>query len=83
MRRDEIAKRTNTFHLNRQDLRRTAVIRLAEAECTVLQIAAIARHSLKQVATILETCFVRTYEMGAAAITKLEEHQDRRKKAKS
>jgi len=80
---DEIAKRTDTFHLNRQDLRRTAVIRLAEAECTVPQIAAITGHSLKQVETILETYFVRTYEMGSAAITKLEDHQDRLKQAKS
>ena len=43
------------------------------------QIAAITGHSLKQVEGIMETYFVRTYEMGAAAITKLEVHQDRLK----
>jgi len=45
----------------------------------VPQIAAITGHSLKQVEGIVETYFVRTYEMGAAAITKLEVHQDRLK----
>jgi integrase len=77
---DAVAQRTGTSHLHRQDLRRTAVIRLAEAGCTVPQIAAITGHSLKQVENILETYFVRTYEMGAAAITKLEHHQERRKR---
>jgi integrase len=76
---DAVASRTRTLHLNRQDLRRTAVVRLAEADCTVPQIAAITGHSLKQVEGIMETYFVRTYEMGAAAITKLEVHQDRLK----
>jgi integrase len=76
---DAVASRTRTLHLNRQDLRRTAVMRLAEADCTVPQIAAITGHSLKQVEGIMETYFVRTYEMGAAAITKLEMHQDRLK----
>lgn len=76
---DAVSSRTGTLHLNRQDLRRTAVVRLAEADCTVPQIAAITGHSLKQVEGIMETYFVRTYEMGAAAITKLEEHQERLK----
>jgi hypothetical protein len=76
---DAVASRTATLHLNRQDLRRTAVVRLAEADCTVPQIAAITGHSLKQVEGIMESYFVRTYEMGAAAITKLEAHQDRLK----
>jgi len=74
-----VASRTRTLHLNRQDLRRTAVVRLAEADCTVPQIAALTGHSLKQVEGIMEMYFVRTYEMGAAAIAKLEVHQDRLK----
>jgi len=74
---DEIAARTGTKHLNRQDLRRTAVVRLAEAGCTTPQIASITGHSLRQVETILETYFVRTYEMGEAAIEKLEAYQDK------
>jgi integrase len=78
---DEVAERVGCAHLQRRDLRRTAVIRLAEAECTVPQIAAITGHSLKQVEVILETYFVRTYEMGEAAILKLERHQDSLKEA--
>lgn len=76
---DVVAARTGTLHLNRQDLRRTAVIRLAEAECTIPQIAAITGHSPKTVQTILDTYLVTTYEMGSAAITKLEEHQEKLK----
>lgn len=77
---DAVALRTGTAHLNRQDLRRTAVIRLSEASCEVPQLAAITGHSLKQATTILETYYVRTYEMGSAAITKLENYQDGLKK---
>jgi integrase len=63
--------------LRRQDLRRTAVIRLFEAGCNTGQIASITGHTLQQVENILETYFVRTKTMGDAAILKLEEHQDR------
>jgi integrase len=76
---DAVAARTATMHLNRQDLRRTAVVRLAEAGCEVPQIASITGHSLKQASTILETYFVRTYKMAQSAITKLEVHQDKLK----
>lgn len=73
---DAIAERTDTIHFNRQDLRRTAVMRLFEADCNTAQVASITGHSLKQVETILETYFVRTYGMAQKAITKLEQHQD-------
>jgi hypothetical protein len=58
--------------LQRRDLRRTSVIRLAEAGCTVPQIAAITGHSPKQVETILETYWVRTLPQPEAAIRTLE-----------
>lgn len=74
---DKIAKSTGTFHLNRQDLRRTAVIRLAEARCTVPEIAAITGHSLTQVESIMETYFVRTEKMANHAMKKLEAYEDR------
>jgi integrase len=76
---DAVASRSQTAHLNRQDLRRTAVIRLSEAGCTPQQVAAITGHSLRQVEVILETYFVRTYEMATAAIGKLESYQDQRR----
>jgi hypothetical protein len=77
---DDIAKRTGTGHLNRQDLRRTAVIRLSEASCTIPEIIAITGHSPKTAQTILDTYLVTTYEMARNAIAKLESHQTKRTK---
>jgi hypothetical protein len=59
----------------RRDLRRTAVIRLAEAECTILQIAAITGHSPKSIEDILRVYWVSTYPQAAAPITKLEDYR--------
>jgi integrase len=72
---DAIAGRTGTMHLNRQDLRRTAVIRLAEASCTVPEIASITGHSPQTVHQIMNTYLVTTYEMAKTAIEKLERYQ--------
>lgn len=66
--------------LRRQDLRRTAVVRMFEAGCEVGEIAAITGHSLAEVTKILETYFVRTYPMAQNAIAKLEDYQERLKK---
>ncbi|MBL8907471.1 MAG: tyrosine-type recombinase/integrase [Rhizobiales bacterium] len=57
-----------TFH----DLRGTAVTRLAEAECTPPEIAAITGHSMRDVGAILERYMARTQKLAVAAITKLE-----------
>ena len=58
-----------TFH----DLRRTAVVRLAIAECTEAQIASITGHSLGDVKSILETHYLYLDPLLAeAAIRKLE-----------
>lgn len=76
---DAIAARTGTAHLNRQDLRRTAVIRLAEASRTVPEITSITGHTPASADSILQTYLVTTYDMADAAITKLEQSQDRRR----
>ena len=76
---DTVAERTGTSHLNRQDLRRTAVIRLAEAGCTIPEITAITGHTPASANSILQTYLVTTYEMADTAITKLEQSQDRRR----
>jgi integrase len=68
-------------NLQRRDLRRTSVIRLAEADCTVPQIASITGHSLKQVEGILQTYWVRTAPQADAAIAKLEAHRPGGRKA--
>ncbi len=59
------------------DLRRTAVVRLAEAGCTVPEIAAITGHQLDRTARILETYLPRNGTMAEAAIRKLEQHRKR------
>jgi hypothetical protein len=51
------------------------VIRLAEAECTILQIAAITGHSPKSIEDILRVYWVSTYPQAAAAIAKLEDYR--------
>ncbi|TVR81928.1 MAG: hypothetical protein EA405_07620 [Rhodospirillales bacterium] len=59
------------------DLRRSAVVRLAEAGCTTAEIAAITGHRLERTMQILETYLPRTLPMAEAAIRKLELHIDR------
>ena len=54
------------------DLRRTAVCRLAEAGCTIPEIAAITGHSVEDTARILDTYLRPTRAQAKAAITKLE-----------
>lgn len=60
------------------DLRGTAVTRLAEAGCTVPEIASITGHSLKNAATILERYRARTRKQASAAIEKLDEYRRKR-----
>jgi hypothetical protein len=57
------------------DLRRTAIVRLGEAGCTVAEIAAISGHSIETTARILETYLPRNATMASAAIVKLERRQ--------
>ncbi|MCP4392938.1 MAG: hypothetical protein GY804_01515 [Alphaproteobacteria bacterium] len=56
------------------DLRRTAVVRLAEAGATEAQIAAVTGHKIETTRQILETYLPRTSDMAEAAITKLTTH---------
>ncbi len=58
--------------LHFHDLRGTAVTMLAEASCTVPEIATITGHSLKTVDLILERYLSRTRHLADAAISKLE-----------
>lgn len=54
------------------DLRRTAVVRMAEADCTEAQIAAVTGHKINTTRAILETYLPRTDKMAAIAIAKVE-----------
>ncbi len=62
-------------HLQARDIRRTAIVRLAEAGCTTPEIAAISGHSIERTERILEVYLPRTRAMASAAIAKLDEHR--------
>lgn len=53
-----------------KDLRHTAVTRLAEAGCTIPEIASITGHSFKTVEVILDRYNVRTKKMASNALSK-------------
>ncbi len=59
-------------HLQARDLRRTAVVNLARASCTVPEIVSITGHSLQSAEQILEHYLPRDIHMARAAIVKLE-----------
>lgn len=58
-----------------RDLRRTAMLAMALAGCTVPQIASVSGHSIDSTQRILETYLPRNVELAQAAITRLSEHR--------
>jgi integrase len=60
--------------LHFHDLRGTAITMLAEAGCTVPEIAAITGHGLRHITHILEKYLSRTKQLADSAIFKLEAH---------
>ena len=66
------AKAAGIEQLHFHDLRGTAITMLAEAKCTVPQIASITGHSLKTVTTILEKYLARTRILAEEAIAQFE-----------
>jgi integrase len=69
---DEASKAAGITELHFHDLRGTAVTMLAEAGCSVPEIASITGHSLKSVHTILEKYLSRTKSLAKSAMTKFE-----------
>jgi integrase len=63
--------------LQYRDLRRTAVVRLAEAGCSVPEAAAISGHTIEATTKIMEVYMPRTSTMAGHAITKLEDYRRR------
>lgn len=57
-----------------RDLRRTAVIMLAEAGCSVPEIAAITGHTINQTQKIIDTYWVATRKQSENAIVLLDEY---------
>ena len=66
-------------NLQFRDLRRTAVVRLAEAGVSTPEIAAITGHSLTHSAAILEVYLPRNSTMARNGIATLEQHRSRTK----
>jgi integrase len=68
----DACRKAGTVGLTFHDLRGTAVTRLAEAGCTVQEVATITGHSLSDVASILDRYSARTEKLAQSAIAKLE-----------
>jgi hypothetical protein len=62
-----------------RDLRRTAMLRMAEAGATVPQIASVSGHSIDATQRILETYLPRNRDLAEIAITRLAEYKRRPK----
>ena len=75
IRREVVKKIPEAQRCKFMDLRRTAIVRLAEAGCTEAQISAVSGHKIDTCRRILETYLPRNSKMAQAAITKLIEHQ--------
>lgn len=69
---DAASKAAGITDLHFHDLRGTAVTMLAEAGCSVPEIASITGHSLKSVHTILEKYMSRTRALATSAMNKFE-----------
>jgi len=65
--------------LQNRDLRRTAMVRMAEAGATDIQIAAVSGHTIEETRKILETYIPRNGRMAAAAVRRLEQAGTRSK----
>lgn len=72
----EACEAAKIAELHFHDLRGTAVTMLAEAGCTVPEIAAITGHTLAHAAAILEKYLARTSRLADAAILKLEQRRN-------
>jgi integrase len=73
----EASKAAKISDLHFHDLRGTAITMLAEAGCTVPEIAAITGHGLDHVGRILESYLSRTAALSTSAIEKLDRHTRR------
>jgi integrase len=60
-----------------RDLRRTAMLRMAEAGATVPQIASVSGHSIEATQRILETYLPRNRDLAEIAIARLADYQSR------
>lgn len=74
-----ISARAGIADAQARDLRRTAMLRMAEAGATVPQIASVSGHSIEATQRILETYLPKNRSLAEIAITRLAEHKARSK----
>ena len=67
-----IKRKLGLEHLQTRDLRRTAVVRMAEAGATIPEISAVTGHSVERTHAILEHYLPRNVAMARAGIAKIE-----------
>lgn len=67
---------SSVLHKHFRDFRDTAVVRLAEAGCTIPEICAITGHTLAEAHNILKHYFAPNQAMADSAIAKLAKHQE-------
>lgn len=75
--RGQIEERLSSQHRQRRDLRRTGIVRLAEAGATTPQIAAISGHMIDYCQRIIDTYLPRRTEVALAGMEVWERHQVR------
>ena len=70
-----VAVRAGIVDAQARDLRRTAMLRMAEAGATVPQIASVSGHSIEATQRILETYLPKNRALAEIAITRLAEYK--------
>lgn len=75
--RPQVIKELEANHRQRRDLRRTGIVRLAEAGATTPQIAAISGHAIDYCQRIIDTYLPRRTEVAVAGMEVWEGHNGR------
>ncbi|MDL2172021.1 tyrosine-type recombinase/integrase [Asaia sp. HumB] len=75
--KEEVRAELENQHRQRRDLRRTGIVRLAEAGATTPQIAAISGHGIDYCQRIIDTYLPRRTEVALAGMEVWEKHQVR------
>ena len=75
--RKQVENELAANHRQRRDLRRTGIVRLAEAGATTPQIAAISGHAIDYCQRIIDTYLPRRTEVAVAGMEVWERHQVR------
>ena len=75
--KDQVRAEITARHRQRRDLRRTGVVRLAEAGATTPQIAAISGHSIDYCQKIIDTYLPRRTEVALGGMEAWERQTDR------